>query len=286
MLLAALYGCGALVCREVAHRWRLGASGLLLVGAAYGVWEEAFVDRYWFRPTFWDESGVGTYSVVGHTNVLLAVHLTLFHAAVSVTCSVLLVEWLAPRWRDRPWVGRAVLGLALVVLASTPLALGQLDAPAPVAGLLVAGASMGGLVAAAWFVGRRMRNLPARPGRGPRVRLALVAFAAVLAHWCATYGIAATPVPWPVGVLLAVVPVVLGVVAVRRLARTSPYGQDGRLVVAGLLGFFALLGVFVALVAARDDLLASSLLIAGVVVWLCRARGTHPAPRRATRRTS
>lgn len=37
VLLASLYGCGALLCREVARRHRLGLPGLVLLAAAYGV---------------------------------------------------------------------------------------------------------------------------------------------------------------------------------------------------------------------------------------------------------
>jgi hypothetical protein len=277
VLVVALYGCGALVCREVAHRCGLGLAGLLLLGAAYGVWEEAFVDRYWFLPSFWAQTGVGAYGVVGRTNVLLAVHLTLFHAAVSIGCSVLLVERLAPRWRDRPWVSRPVLVVAAVVLAATPLVYGEPGAPAPPAGLLAGGVVLVGLVAAAWW-SRRARPARSRPGRAPRGLLASVAFGAVLAHWALTYGIAGTRVPWPSGVLLSVVPVGLGVLAVRALARTGPYGPDGQVVLAGLLAFFVLLDAFVALAAARYDLLVAAALTTVAVVWLGRGRGIQPAP--------
>src|SRR3954451_15859522 len=39
--MAALYGCGALICRDVAHRAGLGFVGLVLLATAYAVWEEA-----------------------------------------------------------------------------------------------------------------------------------------------------------------------------------------------------------------------------------------------------
>lgn len=45
-LLAGLYGSGALLSREFARRWGLGGPGLALLGAAYGVFEEALVDRF------------------------------------------------------------------------------------------------------------------------------------------------------------------------------------------------------------------------------------------------
>src|SRR4051812_25739639 len=67
-LMVALYGGGALICRELAHRYRLGVLGLCLLGAAYAVYEEALVDRYWFDPRYWADAGVGSYSRVWHTN--------------------------------------------------------------------------------------------------------------------------------------------------------------------------------------------------------------------------
>ena len=71
-LFVALYGSGALLCREMAHRWGLGLPGLALLGAAYGVYEEALVDRFWFNPGYAHDTGVGDYAQVWHTNLLLA----------------------------------------------------------------------------------------------------------------------------------------------------------------------------------------------------------------------
>ena len=104
-LMAALYGSGALICREVARRYRLGLLGLGLLAAAYGVYEEALIDRYWFNPQYWADVGVGSYSEVWHTNLLLAVHLTAFHTAVSIGASILIVERLFPAHRERAWAG-------------------------------------------------------------------------------------------------------------------------------------------------------------------------------------
>jgi hypothetical protein len=62
VLLVSLYGCGALLCREIARRHGLGLRGLCLLAAAYAVFEEALVDRFWFHPRPADEGGLGTYS--------------------------------------------------------------------------------------------------------------------------------------------------------------------------------------------------------------------------------
>jgi hypothetical protein len=118
-LFAALYGGGALLCRELAHRWGVGLPGLAQLGAAYGVYEEALVDRYWFDPGYAHDTGIGDYAQVGSTNLLLAAHLTAFHSAVSVCSSVLVVTWLFPGERDRAWVrprGLVIAGIAMLVV--------------------------------------------------------------------------------------------------------------------------------------------------------------------------
>jgi hypothetical protein len=139
-LFVALYGCGALLCREVARRLDLPFRGLCLLGAAYGVYEEALVDRFWFDAGYWDEGGIGSYGVVWHTNVLIATHLTVFHTAVSVVASVLVVERLFPEHRGRPWVGGRSLVVAGLALAATVPLLAEAFPwpPLPVVGASVA----------------------------------------------------------------------------------------------------------------------------------------------------
>jgi hypothetical protein len=273
--MAALYGCGALVCREVAHRFGLGFAGLVLLGVAYAVWEEALVDRYWFLPQFWQESGAGTYSVVWHTNVLLAVHLTVFHTAVSICASVLVVEWLVPRARSRPWVGRPGLGLAALVLAVTPVIYGEFDKRPPTTVLVAAGVLLATVVVVACLVGRGRRPVSSPRTVGeprPRRGLGILAFTCLAAHWILTYTVAETALTWPVGVALALLPVAVGLLLVPRLAVTGPYGSDGVRVVVGMLTFFVLLDLLVALLG-RYDMVLSAILTA----WLARRLYTRRA---------
>ncbi|MEU8241001.1 hypothetical protein AB0C07_22385 [Actinoplanes missouriensis] len=264
--MAALYGCGALVCREVAHRCGLSFAGLVMLGVAYGVWEEALVDRFWFLPQFWEDSGIGAYSVVWHTNVLLAGHLTVFHAAISICASVLVVEWLVPRARHRPWVSRPGLAVAGFVLAVTPVLYGEFDKRPPATVLVAAGMLLAAVVVVAFLLGRRPVAVPSRDrGSRPRRGLGWLAFACVCAHWVLTYTVAETGLPWPVGVALSLLPVAAGLLLVPRAAVTGPYGGDGVRVVVGLLAFFVLLDLLVA-VLGRYDMILSAIAAA----WLAR----------------
>lgn len=270
----ALYGCGALVCRDVAHRFGLGFSGLVLLALAYGVWEEALVDRYWFFPQFWEASGVGAYSVVWHTNVLLAVHLSVFHTAISICASIFVVEWIVPHSRNRPWVGRATLVAAGLVLAVTPVIYGEFDQRPPAMVLLAAALLLLALVLTAFIVGRRPGLVPlprANSKHRPRRGIGTLAFACVLAHWILTYSVPQSGLAWPLGVAVSLVPVAVGLLVVPRLAVTGPYGSDGVRIVVGMLCFFVLLDLLVALLG-RYDMLLSALFAAWLARWLYKRR--------------
>ncbi len=268
-----LYGCGALICREVMVRFRLGVVGLCFLGAAYGVYEEALVDRYWFLPEFWETAEVGTYSVVWHTNVLLAVHLTAFHAAVSVCLSVMVVEWFVPRARNRPWVGRRGLTLAALALALTPLLYGEFSQrppgwcwwPQPGWSRL--------LVAAAFFFGRRVSGAPRPDAVRGRPGIGWVAFATCVAHWIGPYAVSELGLPAPLGVLALVAALGLGVVAVLGLSRSSPYGPDGMRVGVGILSFFALSALFLTAFGSYDMVVvAVGAAITAIVLYRRQAR--------------
>lgn len=170
------------------------------------------------------------------------------------------MEWLAPQARDRPWVGRPGLLLAGLVLALTPVVYGELDQRPPTPVLVAAATLLVAVVATAFAVGRRRTATPmADLDRPPRRGLGLVAFGCALAHWIATYSVSESVLPWPAGVAVALAPVALGVVVVRRLATTGPYGSDGVRVVVGLVSFFVLLDIVVGLLGRYDMIVAAPL---------------------------
>lgn len=277
---AALYGAGALVCREVARRYGLGLGGLCLLGAAYGVYEEGIADRYWYYPTFWDDTGVGTYSVVWDTNLLLAVHLTVFHAAISISASVLVVERLFPDHRERPWVGRRGLTLAaLSLFVVVPFLYGEV-APWPSTWLIAASATLCVvLIVAAFLVPRRLRRPSAPQPRSPGRRVGLIAFAATTAHFLSVYLLPSTGLPWPVSIAITLVPIALGAVVIRRRATGGPYGYDALRVIAGMVAFFVVLDALVGL-AGRYDMTVGAIATALALRWFLRRerpRGEEPS---------
>jgi hypothetical protein len=276
-LLAGLYGSGALLCREFAHRWGLGLPGLALLGAAYGIFEEALVDRFWFDPGYAHETGIGDYTQVWHTNLLLAAHLTTFHAAVSVCSSVLVVEWLFPGNRDRAWVrprGLVVAAIAMLLVAF----LTYDDYVRPLVGQVFVALGVGVLLVVTAYLSRR-RTHPARTSsRRPRPRLlAVVAFICTGAHFVLTYTVRSTCLTWPAGLALAVTPIVIGVLAVRRWATTGPHGRDGLWVVTGILGFFVVHDVLIGF-GGRYDLVVGAVLAALGLAWLHRRTPPAGAP--------
>jgi hypothetical protein len=67
IILTLLYGCGALLIREVTRRTRRGWLTILLLGAAYGIIEAGIVDQSMFNPSFegWDFQAVTPVPALG-----------------------------------------------------------------------------------------------------------------------------------------------------------------------------------------------------------------------------
>jgi hypothetical protein len=129
-----LYGCGVLLVREAARRRGLDWASVLWLGAAYGIWEEGVVINTWANP--WapvicnaQHQGICDYGRVGGVSVLWALSLTAFHAAVSITIPILLVDLARPRLAPLPWLARrglrwCVAGELFVLLLGVLLNLG------------------------------------------------------------------------------------------------------------------------------------------------------------------
>jgi hypothetical protein len=104
LTLALLYGCGAILVRELVIRWRKGWLSLLLLGMAYGIYEEGIMVQSFFDPTWMDLGNMAIYGRAAGVNWVWAEHLTLFHALISIAASVVFVEIFYPERRHERWV--------------------------------------------------------------------------------------------------------------------------------------------------------------------------------------
>ncbi|MFQ5837896.1 MAG: hypothetical protein ACE5HJ_03845 [Thermoplasmata archaeon] len=120
-LLAGLYGGGALILRELTLRWGKGKATLLVLGAAYGIIEEALMVKSFFDPAWPDLGILGEYGRWLGVNWVWAFFLTLYHAVFSITLPILLVELAYPDRRDTPWISRRGFGVVASVFVSVVL---------------------------------------------------------------------------------------------------------------------------------------------------------------------
>lgn len=161
--LALPYGCGALLCRDFTRRWGKGWLSLLLLGIAYGLFEEGIVSRALFDPRWFELEAIGGYTHAAGINWTYGIGLLHFHATISIFSSVTLAELLFPERRRAPWLTNGqtalcgfVLALWAPVLAWLARADHPLFRPPPAAWALTAAALLGLVVAAS--------RVPNRPG--------------------------------------------------------------------------------------------------------------------------
>lgn len=138
-VLFALYGGGTVIVRDLVRRWRRGWASILLMGAAYGIYEEGIVVRSFFDPAWPDLGLLAEYGRWLGVNWVWAVELTVYHAVISITIPIMLVELLFPTHHDDPWLRTpgwivvSILFLSVVIVgplagmrASVPAILGCL----------------------------------------------------------------------------------------------------------------------------------------------------------------
>lgn len=181
--LSMLYGCGAIIARELTIRWKKEWLSLLLLGFAYGIFEEGIMVRSFFDPNWMDIGNLGTYGRVAGVNWVWTYHLIIFHALVSIAASIVFVEILYPERRRESWVTSRKWWWANWILLILTLPLGKLLTPynAPDPWILLSWISIFALLGLARLVPGL--NLPARekPMSHPW-RFFLLAFLGTLGH--------------------------------------------------------------------------------------------------------
>jgi hypothetical protein len=118
IIMTVLYGCGALLCRELKVRWGKGVGSLVLLGCAYAIVEEGLMVASFFNPDWVDLGAIRGFGRALDVNWVWAVELTIYHALFSVATPVLLVELMYPDEKAVPWLssrGFKVVAAALLL---------------------------------------------------------------------------------------------------------------------------------------------------------------------------
>lgn len=108
IVLPSFYGVWAVLIHEIVVRRGLSWGNVLLMGAAFGIFQEALVVQTWFNfqaPGSPAHSN-GSYGVAFGTAWNWGVNLTIYHAFISITAPLILVGLLFPRQAPLPWLGR------------------------------------------------------------------------------------------------------------------------------------------------------------------------------------
>jgi hypothetical protein len=111
-----LYGSSALLIREIIARRRLGWSAALILGAAFGVFQEALVVQTWYNFTAKSSPShsSGVYAVWLGTNWVWALNVTIYHAVISITLPLIMLTLIFPERAFAPALKRR--GVILLIL--------------------------------------------------------------------------------------------------------------------------------------------------------------------------
>jgi hypothetical protein len=251
LFLALLYGCGALLIREVTRRTGRGWPTILLLGAAYGVIEAGIVDQSMFNPSFegWEFQAVTPVPAFG-ISAWYTWTFVIGHSVWSIAVPIALVELLFPDRARKPWLGRAGVALTAVGYLAGCMMIGRfvyafekfVASPWQLAGAAAAAAI---LIALAFTC--RPVTPPVRTGWVPRpLLLGLGVFVAL-----GVYQV--RPESWA-GLVFGIIWLALIAVLLSWFARQRSWGPRHQLaVVAAALGTYAWLGFVITLLVEPGD---------------------------------
>ncbi len=153
LVLSLPYGFGAVLARELIIRRKKGLLCLLLLGIAYGIYEEGIVVHSFFNPN-WEELGaLARYGYHGGVNWTWSELMVHFHTFISIGSSIILAEILYPEQRHKSWLNGKALAVCIIgFLAWNPMGFFMTDYFPPAGWYTVSWAVFVLLVLAAWFL--------------------------------------------------------------------------------------------------------------------------------------
>ena len=245
IMLAVLYGGGALLVRELTHRWGKGWGALFVLGAAYGVAEEALMCKSFFDAGWMDLGPLAGYGRWLGVNWVWAFELTAYHAVVSIAIPIVLVNLLFPGQRGRSWVSRRKLAVLFALWVANAVVIFLLISRyrPPVAHYLTTLVITAALCVLAWRLPER--SLVTWHGSGGAAHpfwFLLTGFAGTFGWFFLVWVVPQTQVPAAATLGLMVLLVVVTAWTVLRLSGGGKLPDRHRLaLVSGALGFFILL---------------------------------------------
>lgn len=118
IVMAPMYGGGALLIREIVRRSRRGWPSILLLGAAYTLIEEAFTTQSLFNPDYLHLHGhflTHAWIPFLHIGGWWTLFMLNLHTFWSISVSIALVEALFPAHAHQPWLGRIGDSIVFVI---------------------------------------------------------------------------------------------------------------------------------------------------------------------------
>ena len=176
LLLAPMYGGGALLIREVARRSGRGWPTIILLALAYGVLQPALLEHSLFNPSFQGLQGHDFQEVTYIPSLGISVYYTLVftlgHAIWSISVPIAIVETFVPNRRTTPWLGKiglTVTGVLFLLGATAIFRWAQRTEQflPSVPQMITAAAVVVALIVAAFVVGRVPGPSTDRPAPNP-----------------------------------------------------------------------------------------------------------------------
>lgn len=147
LLTSLPYGFGAIICRELMIRWHKRWPSLILLGLAYGVYEEFIVARSVWDPDWAELGAIRDYSYWEGVTWTYAAVLLHFHLLISILASIGLAHLIYPGRRHASWVNNRQLIWCFIGLALWTPALWLINPFTPtIPALIFSVLAIGGLV--------------------------------------------------------------------------------------------------------------------------------------------
>lgn len=229
LILAPMYGGGAILIREVARRTGRGWPTMLVLGLAYGLIQAGLIDQSLFEPPALEGLAAGTAAptfvpAFGFVVSDLLAYVV-GHAVWSIGVPIAITEAFVPARRATPWLGRVGVTVAGVLYLAGSLAiLSDTSSPATTPQLVGVAVVSALLVWLAFAPGRRPPPVIDRPGpRRPWLTGVEAFVASFLFGWSESW----------MGVVVSMLVAAAVAVVVARLSQRPGWGDAHRLALAG-----------------------------------------------------